>query len=225
MQQTLKISIDGPTASGKTCLGTALTERCSGAFLDTGLTYRALAYAFARDELPRNVPWRSRVEHVPLRSDVAGSAIKQTAEAVFYCGRDITEDLWSFQVEQVLQDVARNSEWRDQVTEYHREILSQWPVIVAAGRDVATTLMGDADLQLFLYADEAVRRERRRAQYSDKPERAVAVGPMTDRDIQTREYVAGQAASLVIDTSALSAAAVFQMVLDCLERSVTASSG
>ncbi|BCJ62371.1 hypothetical protein Jiend_57930 [Micromonospora endophytica] len=52
MRHGVAISIDGPSASGKTSLAYALASRLGTRVLDTGLTYRAVAYAASRGPLP-----------------------------------------------------------------------------------------------------------------------------------------------------------------------------
>ena len=41
----MKITIDGPVASGKTAVGRALARRIAARFLDTGTMYRAATWA------------------------------------------------------------------------------------------------------------------------------------------------------------------------------------
>lgn len=210
MADPLAVSIDGPTASGKTALGVALAHRLGGVFVDTGLTYRALAYSATRDELPEGDSWRSFIEHIPQSFESADDSSLGRAEAVYYRNRDITEYLWGFEVDNRLENVARDARRRREITEYHRELVSLHPTTIAAGRDVATTVLVDANLHVFLNASFEVRRARRRAQHCGNPERSVAVGAITRRDLDTLEQIRDRPNAPVIDTTYLPRAAILK---------------
>jgi cytidylate kinase len=201
--RTLTVSIDGPTASGKTTLGVALARRLGGAFIDTGLTYRALAYSLTRTDLPAGDSWRSFIVHSPQTFESANDTTSSRAEAVYYHGREITEELWGFEVDNCLENVARNPQRRREITDYHSELVSLNETTIAAGRDVATTILIGANLHVFLNASFGVRRARRRAQHRSHPERPVVVGAVTRRDLDTLEQIRSKPNALVIDTTYL----------------------
>jgi cytidylate kinase len=194
MTWTFQVSIDGPTAAGKTTLGMALARHFEAAFLDTGLTYRALGYMLALDELPDDDSWMSVIEHTT--SSPSGSL-----EEVLYIGENITDRLWEFTVDSRLDLIARDAAKREQILFYHRQIIAAHPRIIVAGRDVATTLLPNALLHIFLIADFAVRRERRRAQHRQNPARSVVIGAITKRDLETLEEFQNLPQSLVLDTT------------------------
>jgi cytidylate kinase len=213
---TLTVSIDGPTASGKTTLGVALARRLGGVFIDTGLTYRALAYSLARTELPAGDSWRSFIEHAPQSFESANGTALSRAEAVYYRGRDITEELWGFEVDNCLDNVARNPQRRREITGYHRELVSLSETTIAAGRDVATTILPGANLHVFLNASFGVRRARRRAQHCSHPERPVVVGAITRRDLDTLEQIRSKPNAIVIDTTYLPIGTILGCTESCL---------
>ncbi|MFI5954966.1 (d)CMP kinase [Cryptosporangium sp. NPDC051539] len=209
--QPLSISIDGPTASGKTTLGSALAAHLGAAFLDTGLTFRALAYALAKDVVQPTDDWRSFIEHRPMSPpDPAGVT---EHEAILYDGRDITGDIWDASLDADLKKVAADERWRDEILRLHRDAVADHPRIVVVGRDVALTLLPGDALWIYLTASLPIRRERRRAQYATYPARSIAVGPETPRDQATRAAIKARPGALEIDSTGLPPDAVFSRVL------------
>jgi CMP/dCMP kinase len=209
MDNLLSVSIDGPTASGKTTLGAGLARDFAGTFIDSGLTYRALAYALVRGDLPEDESWRSFIKHYP-QSFKLTPGIGPRNEAVDYNGLDITEDLWSFDVDNRLENVARSPQRRNEIADFHREIIGAHSTVIVAGRDIATTILANATLHVFLNANFAVRRERRRAQHRSHPERSVVVGAITERDLQTLAEIRMKSNSLVIDTTYMPVGVILQ---------------
>jgi cytidylate kinase len=193
MSKTLQVSIDGPTGAGKTTLGMGLAKHFGAAFLDTGLTYRVLGYLLARAELPGDDSWRLLVRHVPFLSD--------GPEKVLFKGENITEQLWGFEVDNCIDLIAHDFARREQILSYHRQIVAAYSQLMIAGRDVATTLLPQALLHVFLTAEFTVRRERRRVQHALIPERSVVVSAITERDRQTLKEFPSLPNSIILDTT------------------------
>ncbi|MEU9557822.1 (d)CMP kinase [Streptomyces fumanus] len=218
------ISIDGPTASGKSTLATGLAERLGLAFLDTGLTYRAVGYAVSLD--PRQ-PLRGRLgsalQHHPVVYDNAGKVTQK--HTIVLEGREITEELWDPSLESYLKTVARDAAWRKEILRLHQRIVDECGDIVVVGRDVAMTLLPAADLNVYLTAGLAVRRERRRAQYRDRRDRSIAVGPPTGLDIENRAAVRTLPRSLELDSTYLPVPAVLTCVLRRLGHPLVSANG
>lgn len=206
MSRTLQVSIDGPTCAGKTTLGMGLARHFGAAFLDTGLTYRALAYLLARAELPGDDSWQPLIRHVPFSSD--------DLEEVLYKGENITERLWGFQVDSCIDLIARDPARREQILSYHRQAVATHSQLIVAGRDVATTLLPHALLHVFLTAEFAARRERGRIQHALIPERSVVVGAITERDLQTLKECRDSSNSIILDTTHRSADEILNQIIE-----------
>jgi CMP/dCMP kinase len=219
MEPELRISIDGPTASGKTTLGTALARELCTAFLDTGLTFRAAAYALRSGWLASGSAWPSKMAHLPLAYQPAADGAAQVAceETVWLDSKNITNELWSVSLDSFLSTVSGTPAWRAQILAFHKAVVQTHRRIVVVGRDVATTLLSPATLSVALTASFAIRRERRRAQFRDVPGRSVAVGPATQRDLDGLKEISTLRNSIIIDTTYLPADAVVAAVVARLE--------
>ena len=208
MHHGLAISVDGPSASGKTSLAHALASRLRAHVLDTGLTYRAVAYVALREPVSPDGPLFE-----VLRHEVAAPGARPALPTIVYHGEDITDAIWSPEVEQQLRVISADPAWRRDITTHHRMIVDRHQRMIAVGRDCATTLMTNAAYHVFLTANEAIRRHRRRIQYRALPGRAVKVGPATRLDDATREHVSRHPRGLLLDTTFLPTSATVRAVL------------
>ncbi|MYW05388.1 (d)CMP kinase [Streptomyces sp. SID3343] len=210
----LSISIDGPTASGKTTLATGLARRFGLVFLDSGLTYRAVAYALGRESVsPKRADLWSVIEHRPGIGPDAGKSDHDGEGRILYRGKDVSDRIWGPEQDDRLKQVASDQSWRSEILHMHREIVDRHRNIVVVGRDVAVTLLPQATLNIYLTASLTVRRERRRAQYRDIRHRSAAVGPATSRDIENRDAIRALAGSVEIESTYLPADAVLNSVV------------
>jgi cytidylate kinase len=211
----ISISIDGPTASGKSTLATSLAQFLGLAFLDTGLTYRSLAYALSREPAEGlRARLNEALEHRPVVYDRRGETAQ--GHAILLHGKDITEEIWDPSLDQNLKTVSRDPAWRREILSMHQDIVEKHGDVVAVGRDVATTLLPTAALRIYLTASLAVRRERGRPLTGDTNDRTTTVGPPTERDAENREAVRSLPASIEIDSTYLPASAVFACALNRL---------
>jgi cytidylate kinase len=189
-----------------------LARKFDAIFLDTGLTFRALAYCLASGELDESDSWRSFVGHRPMHPSLDGLVEGAAKETITVKGIDVTEEIWGFDVDNKLDAIASDPMRRAEVLSFHRELVATYPRAVVAGRDVGTALLPQAILHVFLTANFAVRRERRRAQHRASPARSVVVGSITRRDVATLEQLQGKTNMVVVDTTYLPKAAVLAYV-------------
>ncbi|MEU5068825.1 (d)CMP kinase [Streptomyces virginiae] len=215
----LSISIDGPTASGKSTLAVALAQRNGLAFLDTGLSYRSLAYAL--HHTPGGIPrgeLRHSLLHQPLVYSRPGAEQPSEMHSILFRGRNITQDIWAPELEGALKEISGDPEWRREILSMHLGIMEKYGNVVAVGRDVAATLLPGAAVHVYLTADLAIRRERRRAQYRGAENRSTRVGPATVRDIENRDMIRKLPTSMEIDSTYSPASAVIAAVMHRVEK-------
>jgi cytidylate kinase len=196
----MRVSIDGPSASGKTTLGRALAERYAIPFLDTGLTYRALAFAVVergtRPSIGDLADLLKRIEHASYRPWEIGN----TEERLLLDGASVGHLIFSERCNGVLPWITDDDEARELILEFHHRITDGTDFVVA-GRDVASTLMPDANLHVFLTADFGVRRKRRQDQVRAGGLGTPVVGASSAQDLATREFIENLATSMIVDTT------------------------
>ncbi|NUZ07098.1 bifunctional 3-phosphoshikimate 1-carboxyvinyltransferase/cytidylate kinase [Piscinibacter koreensis] len=147
------LTIDGPTASGKGTLASAVAARLGYHLLDSGAVYRAAALAASRAGVDR--------DDEPALADLAARLdLRFGADGVWLGGDEVGESL---RLEAIGSLASRISAWPrvrrallDIQLAFHR-----LPGLVADGRDMGTVVFPVARLKVFLTASAAQRAERR----------------------------------------------------------------
>ncbi|KQW76132.1 bifunctional 3-phosphoshikimate 1-carboxyvinyltransferase/cytidylate kinase [Methylibium sp. Root1272] len=154
------LTVDGPTASGKGTLGSALAERLGYHHLDSGALYRATALAALR-------------QGVPASDEAAVAAIARTLPLRFenqqalLAGEDVSDELRHEAVGSLASQIAALPAVRQALVELQLAF-RRLPGLVADGRDMGTVIFPDAALKVFLTANSEQRASRRHKQLISK---------------------------------------------------------
>ena len=140
----LTIAIDGPAASGKGTLARQLAAHYGLPHLDTGLTYRAVAYAMLR----------------------GGNALDDEDAAVarahgLNLGALDRDVLSAHEVGEAASRVAVMPRLRAALVEAQRRFARGEPGAVLDGRDIGTVVLPDATVKLYVTASAEMRAKRR----------------------------------------------------------------
>ena len=211
------ITVDGPTASGKGTLASAVAASLGYHLLDSGALYRATALAAIG---ARTDP----EDEAALAALAARLALRFDGERILLDGSDVT---LSLRVEEVGLLASRISAWpavRDALRQLQLSF-RRLPGLVADGRDMGTVIFPAAHLKVYLTASAARRAERRYAQLSSKGISANIDSLRADlerRDArdQNRAVAPLRPAedALLLDNSALSVEDSVGVVLEAWER-------
>ncbi len=140
----LTIAIDGPAASGKGTLAKRIAAHYGLACLDTGLLYRAVG----RDVLEAG---RS------LEDEQAAAAAARALDPATLDDPGLRlPDMGD-----AASVVAKFASVRAALLDFQRDVAAQEPGAVLDGRDIATVVLPDADVKIFVTADVEVRARRR----------------------------------------------------------------
>ncbi len=155
------IAIDGPVASGKTSVGLDLAKRLGFLFLDTGVMYRAVAWAALKAGV--NIEDEASVSKLieKLKIEIHKPSHEDgRANDILVDGEDVT---WQIRTDAVNDSVSQVSTYprvRQVLTEEQREFGKKGRVVMV-GRDIGTVVLPDADLKVFLKASAEERAKRR----------------------------------------------------------------
>lgn len=160
------ITIDGWSSCGKSTLAKQLAQTLGYIYVDSGAMYRAITLYFLRN----HIDWtdkaevRSALENISLEfvfNDKSGqSEMHLNEENVEYVIRDLV-------IAEKVSDVAAIKEVRDFAVAQQQQ-MGLFKGIVMDGRDIGTVVFPDAELKIFMTADNAVRVERRFKELYDK---------------------------------------------------------
>jgi cytidylate kinase len=153
------VAIDGPAGAGKSTVARALAERLGFRYLDTGAMYRALTWlAMQRGlDLGGAEPLAALAREEPVTFDEEGR--------VWIAGIDVTSSIRDTRIDRMVPVVARHTPVREVMRERQRQ-LGQEGNVVIEGRDIGTVVAPNAEVKVYLVADEAERAKRRMA---DRP--------------------------------------------------------
>ena len=202
------VAVDGPAASGKGTVASALARHFSLPYLDTGLLYRAVGVGvqdLGGDLSEETAATRVAEELEPealdnprLRSRAAGEAASR---------------------------VAIYAPVRSALLAFQRAFASQGSGAVLDGRDIGTVIVPDAPAKLFVTARPEVRAERRWKQLNGQGE-SVSFDDVLDDICKRDERDSGRATAPLIqagdarllDTSEMSIDTAFREALRLVEQ-------
>jgi 3-phosphoshikimate 1-carboxyvinyltransferase len=154
------ITIDGPTASGKGTLASAVAQALGYHFLDSGALYRATALAAMRAGVAEG-------DGESLARVAAGLELRFAEQRIWLGGEEVSDELRREDVGAMASKVSVWPSVRAALLTLqlnHRRL----PGLVADGRDMGTVIFPHADLKVFVVASAAVRAERRHKQLISK---------------------------------------------------------
>ncbi|MBE6928003.1 MAG: (d)CMP kinase [Ruminococcaceae bacterium] len=196
------IAIDGPAGAGKSTIARTAAERLGIVYVDTGAIYRTIGYAVLangielsdvakiEDYLPNahiSMDWIDGVQHMFLNSE------------------DVTSNIRSAEVSSSASIVAAIPAVRKYLLEMQREVARKRSVIMD-GRDIATVVLPQAEVKIYLFASAEIRAKRRWLEMPEVPYETVLqqVIERDNRDMN-REVAPLRPAedSVMLDTSEL----------------------
>lgn len=167
MSKGFSIAIDGPVAAGKGTIAPILAKRLDGIYLDTGAMYRCVTLYCLRNNIDLDNP--GQIENALAKID-----IDMTRDRFFLNSEDVTDKVRTKEVDFGVSKVAGVAKVREVLILQQKKIadknLNVGIAFVAEGRDIATKVIPNADLKIFLTADAKVRAIRRLKQKQEKNE-------------------------------------------------------
>jgi cytidylate kinase len=153
----LVIAIDGPAGSGKSTIAARLAKKLGYVNLESGAMYRALALK----AMERQV---SLDDGEALRQLAASAVIdlepRGEGNRVLLDGRDVSQRIRDADVTAAASRVSIHPPVREIMVQRQRALGLDGGVVME-GRDIGTAVFPNADVKIFLDAEESVRAERR----------------------------------------------------------------
>lgn len=159
MQEKIIITIDGWSSCGKSTLAKQLAKVLGYIYVDSGAMYRAITLYFLRN----HVDWTDKKEVKEALKNINLEFVynnKTNNSEIFLNGENVEYVIRDLVIAEKVSDVAAIKEVREFAVVLQKQI-GKKKGIVMDGRDIGTIVFPDADLKIFMTADNAVRVERR----------------------------------------------------------------
>jgi cytidylate kinase len=183
----LVIAIDGPAGSGKSTIAARLAKKLGYINLESGAMYRALALKAMEQQVSLDdaEALRQLAEKSAIQLEPSGDGNR-----VLLDGRDVSRRIREPDVTAAASRGSAHPQVRRVMVARQRELGANGGVVME-GRDIGTAVFPNADVKIFLDAEQTVRAERRFLQNgSQSPDEAKRVqAEIAARDERDRTRV------------------------------------
>lgn len=215
----ITITIDGWSSCGKSTLAKQLAKELNYVYIDSGAMYRAITLYFLRN----TVDWKQEKAVIDslknIELDFVNNKNSGNAE-MFLNGENVEYVIRDLVVAEKVSEVAAIKQVRDFAVAQQRK-MGEGKGIVMDGRDIGTVVFPDAELKIFMTADNAVRVERRfKELYAQNPNITIEE---VKNNLEMRDYIDSHREisplrqaedALVLDNSHITPQKQLQMALD-----------
>lgn len=158
------VAMDGPAGTGKGTITSLISKEMGLVNIDTGATYRCVAlYAIKNniklEEKEKIIESLSNI-HIDMKNE-------QGVQKVYLNNEDVTTEIRSKEVTKIVSQVSSIVEVRLAMVDVQRN-LAKGKDVIMEGRDITTYVFPNADVKIYMDADEKVRAERRYKEMKEK---------------------------------------------------------
>ncbi len=158
------VAIDGPAGTGKGTITSLISKELGLVNIDTGATYRCVALNAIRNNIKLEEQEKIIASLENIEIDMKNEGGEQK---VFLNGEDVSKQIRSKEVSQIVSQVSSIKEVRYKMVEVQRK-LAQGKDVIIEGRDITTVVFPEANVKIYMDADERVRAQRRYKEMQEK---------------------------------------------------------
>ncbi|MDD6603430.1 MAG: (d)CMP kinase [Eubacteriales bacterium] len=218
----INVAIDGPAGAGKSTIAKAVSKELGYIYVDTGALYRTIALAAIRAGVIDND------EGVVDLLDGISVELKHIdgVQVVTLDGEDVSALIRTPEISMGASRVSAIPKVREFLLDLQRDIAAKNDVIMD-GRDIATVVLPNADVKIFLTASAECRARRRYKELIEKGE-DVTYQDVLD-DVNERDYndshrdiapLKPSESSIIADTSDLELEQSIRKIVDIIKEKI-----
>ncbi|MFF2177411.1 (d)CMP kinase [Lysinibacillus sp. NPDC058147] len=216
MKKNIQIAIDGPAGAGKSTIAKIVAEALGFTYIDTGAMYRAVTYKAMQQNIHLD-------DETKLAEMLASSTIElkpsSEGQLVFLDGKNVSAEIRSNEVTSSVSQVAAHAKIRELLVSQQQKLADNGGVVMD-GRDIATHVLKNAELKVFMSAtvEERARRrfidnQKRGIESSvEKLQEEIALRDKMDSEREASPLIQAEDA-IFLDTTALSIDEAAQAIL------------
>lgn len=218
----INVAIDGPAGAGKSTIAKAAAKELGFIYVDTGALYRAIAYNAVKTGA---IDDEQRIINM-LDSTKVELKYVNGVQAVYLNGEDVSAFIRTPEISMGASKVSAIPQVRAFLLNLQREIASKNNVIMD-GRDIATVVLPNADVKIFLFASPECRAERRYKELIEKGEEVSFDDVL--KDVNQRDYQDSHREiaplkpsddSIMVDTSELSLQESIDLIVNTIKEKI-----
>ena len=177
----INVAIDGPAGAGKSTIARAAAKKLGSIYVDTGALYRTVALAAVRRDViddPEAVAAMLPEISVELK-------FENEEQQVYLNGENVSSLIRTPQISMGASKVSAIPKVREYLLSLQQSIARENNVIMD-GRDIATVVLPNADVKIFLFATPECRAQRRYKELIEKGENVTYEDVL--KDVNERDY-------------------------------------
>ncbi|WP_347722971.1 (d)CMP kinase [Lysinibacillus capsici] len=220
MKKNIQIAIDGPAGAGKSTIAKIVAEALDFTYIDTGAMYRAVTYKAMQQNIhlddEAKLAEMLEVSTIELKPSPQG-------QLVFLDGHNVSAEIRSNEVTSSVSQVAAHAKVRELLVAQQQKLAANGGVVMD-GRDIATHVLKDAELKVFMSATVEERARRRLIDNQkrgidsslEKLQEEIALRDKKDSEREASPLIQAEDA-IFLDTTALSIDDAAQAILKLAE--------
>jgi len=222
----IKIAVDGHSSCGKSTLAKQIAKHFGFTYIDTGAMYRTITLFAMRNSMimPDGTPDEDRLKE--KIGDISMTFLKDGHAALN--GEDVEREIRTLEVSNNVSKIAAFKFVRQEMVTLQRKMAQDTSVIMD-GRDIGTVVFPDAELKIFVTADDQVRAQRRYDELTAKGEEVSfdeVLNNLRERDLldTTRQESPLRKAddAILLDNSFMTREEQFEVAKNFVERTLQA---
>ncbi|MBQ9921305.1 MAG: (d)CMP kinase [Clostridia bacterium] len=219
----INIAIDGPSGAGKSSLAKALSAKLGYVYVDTGALYRTVGLYVRRKETD---PKDEAAVTALLPEIELEMKFENGAQSVYLNGENVNDKIRTPEMSMYASAVSAIPSVRAFLLDLQKNIAKKENVIMD-GRDIGTVILPDAQVKIFLFADNTKRAKRRYEELIAKGEKVTledVLEDMTKRDNNDKNRKTAPAVqapdAVPLDNSELDLEGTVQAALDIIKSKI-----